>query len=197
MATTRTRVTIAFAVALLVLEVVVGFLVTTFYSVPSGRVGWLWAGLVWVVVLVPPILVLRPRRRWRWLASAVVLAAVIGVWSWYSAPPTHDRLAGDFEDRVDLPAPFVEHERDETGNTWCLGRCPELQVHYGTPQAWSSEEREEHLAKALAADGWEIEGTGANPTWRQGRWYLVLTGGPDEGAASITLRFGRWSASTG
>lgn len=177
---------VVLAVVVLAIGVVIGWFASSLFSVPSGRVGWLWAALMWTVVLGLPVLVLAPRRRWWWLAAAAVLATAIGVGSWYTAPPTADRLAAAYDDRVVLPSSFVEVDRQHYGNSWCFKGCPEMTVEHEVPAGWSEEERSRRLAEALRETGWSEDSQG---WWSQGRWRLRelnRLGGP-----TVTVQFTR------
>ncbi len=175
--------------ALLVLGVlaVLAWFAINFFSVASGQLGFVWGGLVWLVLLGLPILVLGPPRRGRWLLGAAVVAALAGGVTWYSVPPTPERLAAAFEDEVRPPTGFTEAARDERGNTWCFMECPELTVAYDGRPGWSEQESSRRFGQALVEGGWQARSDGRGSYWTKWRWELRLSEDPDEGDFEVVM----------
>lgn len=175
------------AVLTLLVALGLGWAVNAVFSLPSERLGWLWSAMVWMVLLGLPVLVLWPLRPRRWVGAITVIALLIGLGSWYTAPPTHERIHAAYDAEVDLPDEFVETDRDERGNTWCFKGCPAVTVHYSTPTEWPPQERSRRFADALAEDGWTSHtdhGT-SSVIYSKGRWQLRRSGAFDEPTFSV------------
>lgn len=176
--------------ALLVLGVLAVFawFAISFFSVASGQRGFIWGGLVWLVLLATPILVLRPPHRVRWLLGAAVVAAVAGAVTWYSVAPEPERLEAAFEEEVRPPVGFMETSRDERGTTWCWKVCPELTVAYEGRPGWSEQESSRRFGEALVEDGWEVHSDDQGTYWTKWRWELRPSDDLDEGDFAVVMR---------
>lgn len=178
---------ILLALLLLGVLAVLAWFAINFFSVASGQRGFIWGGLVWLVLLGLPVLVLGPPRRGRWLLGAVVVAAVAGAVTWYSVPPTPERLAAAFEDEVRPPAGFMEASRDAHGNTWCFKGCPELTVAYEGRSGWSEQESRRRFGQALVEDGWEAHSDDRGTYWTKWRWELRPSDDLDESDFAVVM----------
>lgn len=165
----------------------------------SARHGWVEAAFAWGVLLLVPVLVLWPRGAKGWaIAVAVVAVAAIplGVMTWSSASPTHDRLAAYYEDNVDLPEGFVEAGREESGEASCWAEgCASITVTVRSDPGWSGEDRAERFDEAMADEGWEVrEGDrpGSRFYLKDSRSVALETEGPpgeplDKGISEVTI----------
>ena len=160
--------------ALLVLAVmsVIAYAAIGFFTVASGQRGWLWGAIVWFLLLVMPLLVLRPRRlRW-WVVGLTVCALLAGAVTWYRVPPTRDRLVAAYEREVHPPRGFLEAARDVDGNTWCFKGCPVLEVEYESGPGSSERQLRRRLDAALVDDGWTAHADDRGGYWTKWRWEL-------------------------
>jgi hypothetical protein len=157
---------------------VLAWVVLAFFSVPSRAGGWLPTTLV----LLLPLLALTlgagiGRRWWGSVATAVVVALLVGGWAYRTAPPDPGRLAALARD-VGVPAGWREVSAMPGGSTWGLfGDWPHFDAVYAVPGAPRS--AAEAFTARLEADGWHRDEGWANPSRADAPWtYQVWRDGP-------------------
>lgn len=150
-----------------------------FFSLSSSTWGWLWAGAAFLPGLVGAALVWRGRRRGT-LVVAVVAALTVGLATWYTAPPTPDRLER-VATQVRLPDGWHQYDLNSSGNTWCFKGCPTVTVTYTVDGSYDREALD-RLVAAFTEAGWRVQSEdGDRVRLRRGRWQAGLgpTASPD------------------
>lgn len=199
MSSRATSVRVVLAAVLAVTLVPCGAMLAELNHLGGARHGWVEAAFFWGVVFFVPVLVLWPRSAKAWTVAVGVVAAVaipLGLMTWDSAPPNHDRLAAYYDDNVALPEGFVESGREEHGVQDCfVEECASIAVTVRGDPDWSDEERAERLDEALLDQGWVVEESGAASGveyTRGARTVAVTTEGIDgrplgEGVTEVTI----------
>ncbi|MEJ7833437.1 MAG: hypothetical protein WKF79_11015 [Nocardioides sp.] len=178
---------IAFAVLLAIGWTIVALLSGSFIGIASESLGWLWMGLLLAVGLVSAAFVWGTSNRRLVIGVAVAVAFGIGLVSWYTSPPTHERVIATAE-TVDIPEGWDEVDEREYGNTWCFQGCPVVQRDYSVPG--DLDEARTELVVGLEADGWGVdEDATSDLRLTKGRWEIAVDDLPYTDTPSISLRF--------
>ncbi|WP_156996867.1 hypothetical protein [Knoellia aerolata] len=176
----------ALAVAVLVCWAVFGFLAIGFLTIASPALGWLWATLAYLPGVAAAVALFGIRRRRDMALVAVVASALLGGFTFLSAPPDHARIerAGNRALAHLAGARVVDHH--ERGNTWCFKGCPEVtfSIDSDLPPAAAAAA----VADSLEEAGWHggpVRMTGyrtgseytplAHEQWWRGRWDATVT----------------------
>ena len=150
----RSWLRITFAVLLAIGWTIVALLSGTLIGIASESLGWLWMGLLLALGLVAAALVWGASNRRLAIGVAVAGAFGIALVSWYTSPPTHERIIAT-AGTVDIPEGWDEVDESEYGNTWCFQGCPVVQRDYSVPG--DLDEARTELFAGLEADGWELD----------------------------------------
>jgi hypothetical protein len=175
----------ALAVAVFLCWVIFAFVAIGFLTIASPAYGWLWATLGYLPGVLAAVALFGIRRRRDAAIATLALAALLGGFSFLTAPPDHariERVADRGLAHLDGAQVVDRHER---GNTWCFKGCP--QVTYSIDSDLSPELAAAAVAASLRDAGWRggpvrVPGHRADSEyaplvheqWSRGRWDATV-----------------------